>query len=69
MSEKNYQSPDGPGLIMDDFHPSTEFRGDGGHSPPQNKLYGGRFKSDANPMRMSGGIVGHQQYGNWQEHN
>ena len=43
MSEKNYQSPNGPGLNIDDFHPSTEGRGDSpgaiGAQYIQNKTY------------------------------
>ena len=68
MSEKNYQSPDGPGLNLDDFHPASDLRE--GYSPQPNRT-GGKFKADAahQQQRLSGGIVGHQQYGTWQEHN
>ena len=68
MSEKNYQSPNGPGLNIDDFHPSSEVRCDspgviGAHYIHQQQQR--MLQNKNNPMRLSGGVVGHQQYGNW----
>ena len=69
MSEKNYQSPNGPGLNIDDFHPSTEVRGDSPGAMGAQYMQNRAMHAKNNPMRLSGGVVGHQQYGNWQEHN
>ena len=48
MSEKNYESPSGPGLDLEDFHPAAGEAIDLGFSPAQ-------VRSSKHPVKRGGG--------------
>ena len=61
MSEKHYESPSGPGLDLEDFHPAAGEAIDLGFSPAQ-------VRSSKHPVKRGGrhkdksgerGVVGH----------
>ena len=72
MSDKQYQSPDGPGLDLEDFHPRQTHDDDGSPHQIRSKKYQKvekKMRHSVDQQRYAGGVVGHQQYGDWQEQN
>ena len=71
MMRKSYDSPNGRDLRMEDIDYNQGV--DVGYSPqPRNlKMHGTdpAKQRKGSKHQAGGGVVGHQQYGNWQEHN
>ncbi len=64
MSEKNYESPSGPGLDLEDFHPAAGEEIEMGFSPAQARsgkyaIAVGKKHAAQRKSGERGGVVGH----------